>query len=46
MDKMIKKVVGETMKKGEKVAPVKSIKLKIKFQKPEDKKKEMAEKMK
>lgn len=33
MDKMIKNVVGKTMKAGEKVAPVKSIKLKIKFQK-------------
>ncbi len=45
MDKMVKKVVGETMKKGEKIAPVKSIKLKIKFQKAEQKKRELAKKV-
>lgn len=41
----MKKVVGETMKKGEKIAPVKSIKLKIKFQKAEQKKRELAKKV-
>ncbi len=45
MDKAVKKIVGKTMEEGEKVAPVKSIKLKVKFQKAEGKKKEMAEKM-
>ena len=33
MDKKVSKLVGDVMGKGEKVAPVKSIKLKIKFQK-------------
>jgi len=33
MDKLVGKAVKDTMKAGEKVAPVKSIKLKIKFQK-------------
>lgn len=46
MDKKIiepfRKLVGE----GEKVAPLKSIKLKAKFQKAEGKKKELAKKMK
>lgn len=40
--KAVKKVMGE----GEKVAPVKSIKLKVKFQKPEEKKRAIAKKMK
>ncbi len=33
MDKLIGKAVKTVMGKGEKVAPVKSIKLKVKFQK-------------
>jgi hypothetical protein len=33
MDKKLMKLVGSTMKGGEKVAPVKSIKLKVKFDK-------------
>lgn len=36
MDKTVKNAVGKVMKEGEKVAPVKSIKLKVKFQKPSD----------
>jgi hypothetical protein len=43
MDKMIGETVEKVMDKGEKEAPVKSIKLKVKFQ---DKKKELAKKMK
>lgn len=46
MDKLIGKTVKDVMKSGEKVAPVKSIKLKIKFQKSDEKKKEMARKIK
>ena len=38
MDKKIGKLVQDTMGKGEKVAPLKSLKLKVKFQKPDDKK--------
>lgn len=34
MDKAISKLVGKTMGAGEKIAPVKSIKLKVKFHKP------------
>ena len=34
MDKAVGKMVQKVMGKGEKVAPVKSIKLKVKFQKP------------
>lgn len=45
MDKMIGKDIQKIMGKGEKVAPVKSIKLKVKFQSA-DKKKDMAKKMK
>lgn len=41
MDKKVGKLVKEVMQKGEKVAPVKSIKLKVKFQKAD-----MAKKMK
>lgn len=32
MDKDIKKTVGDVVSKGEKMAPVKSVKLKVKFQ--------------
>jgi len=50
MDKKIGKMVKDTMAQGEKIAPVKAIKLKVKFQKVagsvEDKKKEIAKKMK
>jgi hypothetical protein len=35
MDKKVAGLVKDTMKKGEKMAPVKSIKLKVKFQKPD-----------
>jgi hypothetical protein len=34
MDKAVSKLVGKTMGAGEKIAPVKSIKLKVKFHKP------------
>ena len=34
MDKKIAQIVQDVMGKGEKVAPVKSIKLKVKFQEP------------
>ncbi len=34
MDKLIGKTVKTVMGKGEKIAPVKSIKLKVKFHKP------------
>lgn len=43
MDKKVASIVKDIMGKGEKVAPVKSIKLKVKFQKQ---KKELAERMK
>ena len=33
MDKKVGKMIKDTMGKGEKMAPVKSIKLKVKFQK-------------
>ncbi len=46
MDKMIGDTVKKVMGGGEKVAPVKSIKLKIKFQKATEKKKELAKKLK
>ena len=46
MDKKAGNLIKETMGKGEKMAPVKSLKLKIKFQKVEDKKKKLAKKMK
>ena len=46
MDKNISKTVKDVMGKGEKVAPVKSMKLKVKFQKVDSKKKEMAKKLK
>ncbi len=41
-------MIKDTMGKGEKIAPVKSIKLKVKFQKAEKegKKKELAKRMK
>ncbi len=39
MDKAIGKMVQKTMGKGEKIAPVKSIKLKVKFQKTKGAKK-------
>lgn len=42
MDKKIGKLIQETMGEGEKKAPVKSIKLKVKFQK-EDIAKKMVE---
>ncbi len=38
MDKKVAGLVKNVMGKGEKVAPVKSIKLKVKFQKPDKKK--------
>ena len=38
MDKAVGKIVEDAMGKGEKAAPVKSIKLKVKFHKPKDKK--------
>ena len=43
MDKKIGELVKDTMGKGEKLAPVKSLKLKVKFQKPDlaDKKKDI-----
>lgn len=43
MDKKVAGLVKDTMKEGEKKAPVKSIKLKVKFQDP---KKEALEKKK
>ena len=46
MGKLIGNTIKQVMGGGEKKAPVKSIKLKIKFQKPEEKKKEMARKIK
>lgn len=46
MDKKVAGLIKDTMGKGEKVAPVKSIKLKVKFQKADAKKKEVARKMK
>lgn len=45
MDKLVGKAVKEVMGDSEKRAPVKSIKLKVKFRKPEEKKEEMAKKM-
>lgn len=39
MDKTIAKTVQKVMGAGEKIAPVKSIKLKVKFHKPEKSKK-------
>ena len=39
MDKSVGKMVQQVMGKGEKVAPVESIKLKVKFSKPKGKKK-------
>lgn len=41
MDKLVGGAVKKVMKEGEKIAPVKSIKLKVKFQKQE-----MAKKLK
>lgn len=46
MDKKVAGLIKDTMGKGEKIAPVKSIKLKVKFSKPAEKKKEIARKMK
>jgi hypothetical protein len=50
MDKKVAGLIKDTMGEGEKRAPVKSIKLKVKFQKEkvgyEKKKKELAEKKK
>lgn len=46
MDKTIGNLVKKTMGEGEKIAPVKSIKLKVKFQKAKGKIRDMAEKMK
>lgn len=43
MDKKVGALIKDTMGKGEKMAPVKSIKLKVKFQKA---KKELASKSK
>lgn len=45
MDKMIGKVAEDLTKEGEKKAPIKSLKIKVKFQKAEHKKKELAHKM-
>lgn len=45
MDKKVSNLVKDIMGKGEKVAPVKSIKLKVKFHKADEKKKELAKKM-
>ncbi len=42
---MIGKVAKDLTKEGEKKAPIKSLKIKVKFDKAEGKKKEMAEKM-
>lgn len=38
MDKKIGQIVQDTMGKGEKMAPLKSLKLKVKFQKSDAKK--------
>ncbi len=52
MDKKVAGLIKDTMGKGEKIAPVKAIKLKVKFQDAEekedvkDKKKDMAKRMK
>lgn len=51
MDKATMGMVGKAMEKGEKSAPLKSIKLKVKFQKKDDskydeKKRELAKKKK
>lgn len=45
-DKIVAGAVKKFMKGGEKIAPVKSIKLKVKFQSVEDKKQEIAKKKK
>ncbi len=44
--KEVKEAIKEVMERSGKVAPVKSIKLKVKFNKVDKKKEEMAEKMK
>jgi len=45
MDKIIGNTIKKVMGTGEKIAPVKSIKLKVKFDKLAKKKKEMAKKL-
>ncbi len=45
MDKKVAGTIKDVMGKGEKIAPVKSIKLEVKFQKVAGKKEKMAEKM-
>lgn len=45
MDKFLGKAIQKTVGEGEKKAPLKSVKLKVKFQKVDDKKKAIAKKM-
>lgn len=44
MDKKTTSLVREVMERGEKMAPVRSLKLKVKFDKKSDAKKEYSEK--